>query len=159
MATPKSRILTCPSFVTKTFSGLMSRWTIPFSCAAARPRDLDGVVDGFLRRQGSAELFAEGFALQKLRDDEGAAFVRADVVDDEDVGVIELGGGAGFLLEAREAVGIRGEAGVNDLDGDVAPESRVPRPVDLAHAAGAEGREDLVGAEPGARLHLSGLPS
>ena len=26
-----------PSVVTKTFSGLMSRWTTPFSCAAARP--------------------------------------------------------------------------------------------------------------------------
>ena len=46
--------------------------------------------------------------------------MRADVVDDEDVGVIELGGGAGFLLEARQAFGVRGEAGVNDLDGDVA---------------------------------------
>ena len=73
-------------------------------------RDLDGVVDGLLRRQGRAELLAERFALQKLRDDERAALVRADVVDDEDVGVIELGGGASFLLEARKAVGIRGEA-------------------------------------------------
>ena len=36
-ARPKSRILTRPSFVTKTFSGFRSRWTMPFSCAAARP--------------------------------------------------------------------------------------------------------------------------
>ena len=73
--------------------------------------------------------------------------MRADVVDDEDVGVVELGGGAGFLLEAREAFGIGGEARVDDLDRDFAPEPRVARPVDLAHAARAERREDLVGAE------------
>ena len=37
-ARPKSRIFTIPSFVTKRFSGLMSRWMTPLSCAAARPR-------------------------------------------------------------------------------------------------------------------------
>ena len=36
-ARPKSRILTRPSFVRKRFSGFRSRWTIPFSCAAASP--------------------------------------------------------------------------------------------------------------------------
>jgi len=118
-------------------------------------RDLDGVVDGLLRRQGSAELFTKRFALQKLRDDERASFVRADVVDDKDVRVIELGGDARFLLESREAVGIRGEAGVDDLEGDVAPEPRVARPPHLTHATRAEERDDLVWAKPGTRLHLS----
>ena len=33
-AMPKSSSLSTPSCVTKTFSGLMSRWTIPFWCAA-----------------------------------------------------------------------------------------------------------------------------
>jgi ABC-type sugar transport system ATPase subunit len=37
-ASPKSRILTVPSDVTKTFSGFRSRWTMPRACAAARPR-------------------------------------------------------------------------------------------------------------------------
>ena len=37
LARPKSRILTRPSRVTKRFSGLRSRWTIPRSCAAASP--------------------------------------------------------------------------------------------------------------------------
>ena len=36
-AKPKSRILMRPSLVTKIFSGFRSRWTIPFSCAAANP--------------------------------------------------------------------------------------------------------------------------
>ena len=36
-ASPKSRILTTPSRVIKTFSGLRSRWTMPCECAAERP--------------------------------------------------------------------------------------------------------------------------
>src|SRR5262249_29215093 len=36
-ANPKSRILTRPSLVTNRFSGFRSRWTTPFSCAAAMP--------------------------------------------------------------------------------------------------------------------------
>ena len=36
-ARPKSRIFTRPSCVTKMFSGFRSRWTMPLSCAAARP--------------------------------------------------------------------------------------------------------------------------
>ena len=42
-------------------------------------------------------------------------------------------------------------SGRQDLDRDLAAEARVPRPVDLAHAAGPEGPEDLVRAEPPAR--------
>ena len=38
LARPKSRIFARPSFVRTTFSGLRSRWTMPLSCAAARPR-------------------------------------------------------------------------------------------------------------------------
>jgi hypothetical protein len=70
-------------------------------------------------------------------------------VEDEDVWVIELGRGSGFLLETRETFGVRGEAGMNDLQGDVSPEPRSPRPVHLAHPAGAQWREDLVWAEAG----------
>ena len=36
-ARPKSRILTRPSDVRNTFSGLRSRWTIPRPCANASP--------------------------------------------------------------------------------------------------------------------------
>jgi len=36
-AMPKSRIFARPSFVRKMLSGLMSRWMMPFSFAAARP--------------------------------------------------------------------------------------------------------------------------
>ena len=35
LASPKSSTFTRPSFVSITFAGLRSRWTTPFSCAAA----------------------------------------------------------------------------------------------------------------------------
>ena len=38
LAMPKSSTLTTPSSLTMTFSGLMSRWTSPRSCAAASAR-------------------------------------------------------------------------------------------------------------------------
>ena len=46
LARPKSRILTRPSVVTKTFSGFRSRWTMPLVCAAARPRAIGTATRG-----------------------------------------------------------------------------------------------------------------
>src|ERR1700728_4819164 len=37
LARPKSRILAWPRLVTKMLAGLMSRWTMPWECAASRP--------------------------------------------------------------------------------------------------------------------------
>ena len=56
----------------------------------------------------------------------------------------------GFALEAREPIGIRGERGRQDLDGDLALQLRVGRPIHLAHAAFADLRGDFVDAETGA---------
>ena len=53
-ARPKSRILTRPSVVRKTFSGLRSRWMTPFACAAARPSAISTPIATALRH-GSGE--------------------------------------------------------------------------------------------------------
>ena len=52
----------------------------------------------------------------------------------------------------------RASSGRQDLDRDVAREPRVARPVHLAHAARAEGPDDLVGGEPrpGGQGHREG---
>ena len=57
-----------------------------------------------------------------------------------------------FALEPREPLGIGGERLGQDLDRDVATELRVARAIDLAHAAGPEGGEDLVRADTGGDL-------
>src|SRR6266542_5503185 len=88
-ARPKSRILTRPSRVTKTFSGLRSRCTIPFSWAAARPlRDLDRVFDGLPRRQRRAgQPLAQRLPVEQLGDRVHHGVLAAEVVEGKDVGV------------------------------------------------------------------------
>jgi hypothetical protein len=56
----------------------------------------------------------------------------------------EGGGGAGFLLEAAEAVGMGGKLARQHLDGDVASQARVVPLIHFAHAADAEEADDLV---------------
>ena len=49
-----------------------------------------------------------------------------------------------LALEAREPLAVGRERVGQDLDRDVAPEPRVARAIDLAHAAGTQERDDLV---------------
>src|SRR5262245_54357057 len=63
--------------------------------------------------------------------------------------MIEHRHGLRLALEAREALGVSRESGRQDLDGDVAVESAVARPVDLTHPARAESGDDLVGSDSG----------
>jgi hypothetical protein len=89
----------------------------------------------------------EGPALDQLHDDEVHPLGRLDLVDRDDVGVVQLGGGTGLLLEAGPARRVGEPVGREDLDRHLAPEPRVPGAVDLPHPPGPEGLEDLVGAE------------
>ena len=58
---------------------------------------------------------------------------------------------AGFALEARERLGVIGKLLGKHLDRNLAAEAQVFRPVHLAHAAGAERRENLVSIEESSR--------
>ena len=64
-----------------------------------------------------------------------------------DVGMVERREQTRFALESRAAIGAAGECGRQDFDRDVAPELCVPRAIDLAHAARADPRLDLVDAQ------------
>ena len=57
---------------------------------------------------------------------------------------------AGLLHKARGTVGTGKPPGVQQLDGDFAPQARVARLVHFAHAARSDQREDLVRAESSA---------
>jgi hypothetical protein len=50
-------------------------------------------------------------------------------------------------LETGEPVRISSEVVGEELEGDVATEDGIPRPPDLAHAAGTQRRNDFVGAK------------
>jgi hypothetical protein len=67
-----------------------------------------------------------------------------------------------LALEPLPSGGIAGQVGREDLEGDGAVQARVSRAVDLAHPTCTGGADDLVGAEPCARVeghHLSTLSS
>ena len=68
-------------------------------------------------------------------------------VDLRDVRMIERREHLRLALESRDAIGIGGEEFGQNLDRDVAVQPRIARPIHLAHAACAEGGNDLVRAE------------
>src|SRR5438105_3558736 len=78
----------------------------------------------------------------------------AGVVDDEDVGMIELSGGLRLLLEAAHTARIDRERPGDELDRDVACETRIARAIHLAHPPGAKPRDDLVGPDSRAWIHV-----
>ena len=73
-----------------------------------------------------------------LEDDVGMPGVLAGVDDVDDVRVCELGDGPRLTAEALELVGVLGELPVHQLDGDMALEHRVGRPVHRRHPPGAD---------------------
>jgi hypothetical protein len=80
---------------------------------------------------------------------EAVRFFKA--VDPADVGMVQRGEDLGFAFEANQAIGIEREGFRQDLHRDVATELRVARTIDLSHFPRPKEREDLVGAETGAR--------
>ncbi len=148
-AMPKSRIFARPSLVRKMLSGLMSRWMMPFSCAAARPSAIWlATSTAFCGMQGAAaQAVEQRLAFEQLRDRVRHRAERARVVDREDVRMVERRDRARLAVEPMEAVGVVRRRVGQQLQGDLAPQTRVAGAVDLAHAALSERSEDLVGAE------------
>ena len=71
--------------------------------------------------------------------------------DAGDVLVVELGGGAGLLVEAADVLGVAGHLRRQDLQGDDAVELRVAGPQHGGHAADADRLDQLeVGESPAA---------
>ena len=75
--------------------------------------------------------------------------MNAYIVDGQNIRMIQLTGRTCFLLEAMNTVRIRCECFGNQLDGDFALEARIGCAIDLAHAAGAEPADDLIGTDTG----------
>jgi hypothetical protein len=120
-----------------TLSGLTSR------CRGVgrgeAPRDLDGDVERLARLQTAADdALAQGLSLDVLGDDEAPAVRLTDFVHDEDVRVVEGGGGAGLLVEAPQPLGIESQRCGQELEGDLAAQSAVVGQEHLAHAARAQ---------------------
>ena len=97
------------------------------------------------QRRPRQELAQRG-PLDDLRHDVRRALVDADVVYRDDIGMVERAGGLRFAGEPTLPRRI-GSRLCQDLDRDVAFQSRVARAIHFAHAARAEGGEHLIGTE------------
>ncbi len=120
--------------------------------------DLDGKIEEPARRQrlSRSEQLAERLSLDELHGDVQSAVGLADVVDGEDVGVVQRGGGARLLFEALSSPVVPGHRRGEHLDRDLAAELGVLRPVHLTHPARAQRRDDLVGSEAATRRGRQG---
>ena len=109
------------------------------------PRDLDPERDRLRRVDGPApQAPAERLALQELGDDERHAVRLADVEHGDHVRIADRGRRP--RLRGQPRARVAAGAPVQHLQRDVAAQAMVAGAVDLAHAAGVEQLDHLVGA-------------
>jgi hypothetical protein len=148
-ARPKSSTFTVPSARSLMFAGFRSRWTMPCSCAASSASAIFSRSDRASDERDGAgcDALGEILPLDEFHHEGGympAAFLEA--VDGGDVGMIERREHfASRSNRARRSGSC--ERRRQDLDGDLALESRVGRPVHLPHPAFPDRRGDVVNAE------------
>ena len=99
-----------------------------------------------MRQRAARENVAQALAFEQLRNHEGRAVMLPDIVNTENVGMIERSDGASLLLETPQAVGIGGERGGQNFDGDIASQTLIAGAINLAHAARADQRNEFVGS-------------
>ena len=131
-AMPKSVTFTWPSRVISTLPGLTSRCTTPLRWAnAERGGDVGGDLGGPVgvqRALGRGGSRRRRPALDVLHDDEVRAVLLAPVVDADDVGVVEVGGGLRLAPEPLDERRVGGELGEQHLDRDRPVEQLVAAP-------------------------------
>ena len=95
----------------------------------------------------------QGAAFDELGDDEaGEVLGAAHVVDGHDVGMVEIGDGAGFGQVGFGVFGSGDEVGVRHLDGDEPLQLLVLRQIDEAETALSQHSFDAVATDPLRRL-------
>ena len=144
-ASPKSRSLT-PCCGHEDVAGFRSRCVMPLRCAAVEGREDLSRRTG-ARARAAAARRAAGRRPTRARGDTARVF---KTVDAGNVRMIQCGDGFRFALETGKTLRVCREEFGEDLDRHVALESRVARPVDLAHPAGPKSGKDFVRAEAGA---------
>ena len=120
--------------------------------AIERVGDLGAVADHLVGGQRPARQPAgQRLALQVLHDEEGDAFLLADVVEHADVRMVHRPDRPRFAVEPLAQLRVVGEDRREDLDGDGAVEPGVAGLVDLPHPAGPD-RGDYLGTGPAGPL-------
>ena len=135
------------------FAGLRSRWTMPASCAASSPSAICRHTSSASRigRAPCRRRSASVSSRNELHDEKPLAVVLLEAVQRRNPRVIERGEHAGLTFEAPQSLRVARHLAGQQLESDLPPERCVARAIDLAHAADADQREDLVVADRSAR--------
>src|SRR3954471_24398155 len=116
-----------------------------------RAADLDAEPPHVLEWQRAArDAFGQRRSIEILEYEIGG-IADAHIVQHADVWMRDAREGARFVLEPPRKHGVGGERAVQDFDRDGPPEARVAGAIDLAHAAFAERRLNLVGSQAASR--------
>src|SRR5262245_15344552 len=105
------------------------------------PGNRERVVNG---NRAVKKTFFERLSFHELEHERADAVGFFEAVDGGDVWMIERCEHLRLTLKAREAIGVGRQGGWKDRQRDIALQSGVARPIDLAHPTCAEGAGDLV---------------
>ena len=110
------------------------------------------------RQRAARQACREGLTLQQLHDEEVDALLVAKIEQRADIRMGQLRDDARLAIQPLLVFGRVGQVGGQHLDGHGAIEAAVGGFVDLAHAAGPDQGDDLIGSESGAggECHGSG---
>ena len=131
------------------FAGFKSRCTMPRSCAASSASAIcRAMASTSLNGIGpSRNPIGQRWPIHQFEDERERAARFLESVDLRDVRMTQGGQEFGFALEPGQAIRIGGEGFRQDLDRDIALQTRVACLVHLAHSPCADGGEDVVWAD------------
>ena len=129
------------------FSGLISRCTRPRACAAARALAswTPTSTTSRIARGPSLQAVPQRLTLDELGDEVRTVIDLAEIVDDDDMRVVQTGRGSGFLMKPSQPIAVNGEIRRQELERHRPIELGVVGKIDLAHAARAQPRHQLIG--------------
>src|SRR2546422_6148810 len=107
--------------------------------------DLRGETEQFTHRHWRLNhALSQGVALDEFRGDELMRIYLADLVNGQDVGMVQRGSGASFLLETAHALSIASEECRQHFQRHFTEQMLVLGQIDLAHSSRAKLFENLV---------------
>ena len=117
-----------------------------------RARDLQRNRHRFVQRERApGDAIGERRSFDQLEHERGASRLFLDAIDRGDMWMVERCQELRLAVETRQPLGIAADRYRQQLERDLAVQPSVASAVDLAHAAAAEQRHDLEGADSGAR--------
>src|SRR5205085_6908036 len=102
------------------------------------------------RHRGTAQPGTQGLAFEQLRYRVGTSPIATEVMNRQNIGMRKRSHRPSLTFEARQRLRIVGETFGQYLDGHLTVQPGIARPVNFAHSARAERRQDFVRAEPSA---------